>query len=154
VTIAGGSRRPGPRARVATAIAVLALGTGAVITTSSFNSGRGGINRAVPLVQRPNVGLARVANVGLARVANVGLARLAEVYRYPLGCLGTRISTRTHALPPLDFASPCWRYGVYVTAIIRRSGRVWRLALEAISPSCPAVSLPPPVRAQLAVCRR
>jgi hypothetical protein len=129
-----------------TAIVVLALGTGAVITTSSFNSDRGGMERAVPLVQRPNV--------GLAGVANVGSTRLAEVYRYPLGCLGTRISTRTHAPPPLDFASPCWRYGVYVTAIIRRSGRVWRLALEAISPSCPAVSLPPAVRAQLAVCRR
>jgi len=49
---------------------------------------------------------------------------------------------------------PCWRYGVFVTAVLRRVDGVWSLALEATSRSCPQIALPPDVRAQLAVCRR
>lgn len=57
-------------------------------------------------------------------------------------------------LARLRRAGPCWRYGVFITAILRRVGDDWRLALEATSPSCPALSLPPEVEAQVVVCRR
>jgi hypothetical protein len=76
-------------------------------------------------------------------------------YRYPLGCMGAGLSaTGRAAVEEARAASPCWRYGVYVTAILRQVRGVWQLALEAVSPSCPAVSLPPVVRSQVAVCRR
>jgi hypothetical protein len=140
VTILGEQVRRRAAARVATVIALLVLITGALIAGGVLRSGRVGARPDVPVVQR----------------ANVALARIAAVYRYPLGCLGARIVSRhpVPSLPPIDHADPCWRYGVYVTAILRRSGGAWRMALEAISASCPVVSLPLPVRAQLAVCRR
>jgi hypothetical protein len=81
---------------------------------------------------------------------------VAAVYRYPLGCLGEALSG---IRPPagggeLGRAGPCWRYGVYLTAVLHRVGRVWRMGLEAVSPSCPDLSVPPFVRAQVVVCRR
>lgn len=76
-------------------------------------------------------------------------------YRYPLGCMGASLSTSGRpSVSDARGGGPCWRYGVYVTAILRQVRGVWQLALEAVSPSCPVVSLPPVVRAQLAVCRR
>lgn len=137
MTILGEQGGPRAKARVAMAIALLVLGTGALVTAGLLH---GGARPAVPVAQQSKLGLARVA----------------DVYRYPLGCLGATIVARNPApsLSPIDHAGPCWRYGVYVTAILHRSGGAWRLALEAISASCPAVPLPLLVRAQLAVCRR
>jgi hypothetical protein len=114
--------------------------------------GVGGI--AVDSLQGGGTGTPSGALVRQARAA--GPAGVAAAYRYPLGCLGATISAGdpASASARLDRASPCWRYGVYVTAIFHRVHRVWRLALEAASSSCPAVSLPAVVRAQLAVCRR
>lgn len=91
-----------------------------------------------------------------AGIRAAGPAGVAAAYRYPLGCLGVTISARkqAYASAHLDRASPCWRYGVYVTAIFHRVHGMWRLALEAASSSCPAVALPAVVLAQLAVCRR
>ena len=139
VTILGEEGGPRATARVATAIALLVLGTAVLITAGLLHSGHGA-KSAVPAAQRSNVGLVRVA----------------DVYRYPLGCLAARILARKPApsLPPIDHAGPCWRYGVYITAILHRSAGAWRLALEAISASCPAVLLPRLVRAQVAICRR
>lgn len=142
MTIVGDEGGPRATARVATAIVLLVLGTSVLIAVGLVRSGRS----AKPAVTA----------VPAARRSNVGLARGADVYRYPLGCLGARILARKPVplLPRVDHASPCWRYGVYVTAILHRSRGTWRLALEAISVSCPAVSLPRPVRAQVAICRR
>jgi hypothetical protein len=82
-------------------------------------------------------------------------AALAAVYRYPLGCLSTTLSIAESAkLARIRHAGPCWRYGVFVTAILHRVAGEWRLVLEATSPSCPAVSLPPAIEAQVASCRR
>jgi hypothetical protein len=73
----------------------------------------------------------------------------AAAFRYPLGCLSFTIyaSERRHARAR---SSPCWRYGVFITVIFAHG----RLALEAESPTCPVVSLPRAVRAEVAVCRR
>lgn len=140
MTIVGERRGPRARARVVPIIAVLALGAAVLLNAGTLQRGHSAAKQAVPAAQPSN-----------ARVA-----RVAAIYRYPLGCLGMRILAQRGArvLPPIDRASPCWRYGVYVTAMLRRSRGTWRMALEAISPSCPAVSLPLLVRAQLAVCRR
>jgi hypothetical protein len=91
-----------------------------------------------------------------AQLERPGAAGVAAAFRYPLGCLSVTIisSHPAYATAQLNRASPCWRYGVYVTAIFRRVGRAWRLMLEADSHTCPAVSLPAAVRAQLAVCAR
>jgi len=77
-----------------------------------------------------------------------------QAYRFPLGCL--RITRTREALAGAirRRSDPCWRYGVYVTAILRRVGGMWRLALEASGGSCPRIALPAPVSAQAAVCRR
>lgn len=76
------------------------------------------------------------------------LSTMADAYRFPLGCLSI---TLQDARP--ERAGPCWRYGVYMTAILRRVGGVWRLALEVNSRSCPYLSLPASVRRQVLVCR-
>lgn len=81
---------------------------------------------------------------------------VAAAYRYPLGCLGDTLSglRPAPAARRVDRTGPCWHYGVYLTVVLRDVGRVWRMGLEAISPLCPAVSLPGLVRAQLVICRR
>lgn len=140
MTILGEEGGPRGRARLTTAIAVLILAAGALITAGLVHGGHGAAKPAVPVAQGSNMGVERVA----------------DVYRYPLGCLSGRALAKNPApsLPPVNRASPCWRYGVYLTAILHRSGGTWRLALEAINASCPAVSLPLRVRAQLVLCRR
>lgn len=97
----------------------------------------------------------RVAT-SVAAVHVAGPSPAADPFRYPLGCLGASVpgTDPVAAARRFDPGSPCWRYGVYVTAILRPVHGIWRLALEAVSRSCPAVSLPPRVRAQLAVCVR
>jgi hypothetical protein len=78
----------------------------------------------------------------------------AAVYRFPLGCLGASLSAGAVASDAAGRAGPCWRYGVFLTAVLRQSHGVWRLGLEAVSRSCPRISLPASVRAQLVACRR
>ena len=63
-------------------------------------------------------------------------------YRYPLGCLGITLSSDRSSM--LGAPQPVLGYGVYVTAVLRRVNGVWRLALEATSPRCPAVPLRTP----------
>lgn len=131
----------GPRARVTAGLAVVVAvgGVGAVVI-GALRGGRTGPSSPVVV----------------ARARTAAPAGVAAAYRYPLGCLSVTISARNpaYAGAHLDRASPCWRYGVYVTAILHRVHGVWRLALEAAGSSCPAVSLPAVVLAQLAVCRR
>jgi hypothetical protein len=78
----------------------------------------------------------------------------AAVYRFPLGCLGASLSASAAASDAADRAGPCWRYGVFLTAVLSQSHGVWRLGLEAVSRRCPHISLPASVRAQLVACRR
>ena len=86
---------------------------------------------------------------GIAQVAEV-----TEAYRFPLGCMAVTPTRQALAGALRSRTGPCWRYGVFVTAILRRADGVWRVALEATSRSCPQIVLPADVRAQLAVCRR
>jgi hypothetical protein len=83
-----------------------------------------------------------------------GAPGVAAAFRYPLGCLSVRIESGDpeYATARLNRASPCWRYGVYVTAIFRRVDGVWRLVLYARSNACPPRSLPAAVKAQVGVC--
>lgn len=94
--------------------------------------------------------------VARTRPTAAGPAGVAAAFRYPLGCLAVTIERTTPAYPTatLDRKSPCWRYGVYVTAVFHRLHGEWRLVLEARSSRCPPRSLPAAVRAQLAVCTR
>ncbi len=126
----------------------LIVGLGIIVAVA----GVGGI--VVDGLQGGRTGAPSGARVGQAPAA--GPAGVAAVYRYPLGCLGATVSGSdlASARTPLDRASPCWRYGVYVTVIFHRVHGVWRLGLQAASSACPAVSLPAVVRAQIAVCRR
>lgn len=120
-------------ARLLTALVVVLAGAGAVVLDAPS--------------ERHNPAFA--ANV------SAGGPATESPYRYPLGCMGATLSAPTReSVDETRAASPCWRYGVYVTAILRQVRGVWHMALEAVSPSCPAVSLPAIVRAQLAVCRR
>jgi hypothetical protein len=93
----------------------------------------------------------RIALAADVTPRTAGAAGVAAAYRYSLGCLSVTIAGG-YAAARLNRASPCWRYGVYVTTIFHRVRGVWRLVREASSRWCPPHSLPPAVRAQLAVC--
>lgn len=70
------------------------------------------------------------------------VTQMVAVYRYPLGCMSPTVSIAEGAkLARVRHSGPCRRYGVFVTAILRRRASQWRLALEAISRSCPAALL-------------
>jgi hypothetical protein len=88
------------------------------------------------------------------RAAPLGIAGVEAAYRYPLGCLSVTLTSggAAYAQARRNRRGPCWRYGVYVTAVLRQIDGVWRLVLEAASPLCPALSLPEAVEAQVAVC--
>jgi hypothetical protein len=86
---------------------------------------------------------------GTAQVASV-----TEAYRFPLGCMSMTITPEAMAHVLRSRTGPCWRYGVFITAVLRQTGGVWRLGLEATSRSCPRIALPASIRAELAVCRR
>lgn len=85
---------------------------------------------------------------------NAGPAGVAAAYRYPLSCLTVTISTRdpAYASARLNRASPCWRYGVYLTAIFHRVDGSWHEVLDANTYACPLVWLPAVVQTQLSVC--
>jgi hypothetical protein len=80
--------------------------------------------------------------------APAGILAEAAAYRFPLGCLGATL--RGDALRKRT--GPCWHYGVYVTAELRRVHGVWRLMLDARSDACPRVPLPAVIRELLADC--
>lgn len=81
-------------------------------------------------------------------------AAIAAAYHYPRACLNVTIAAGdpSYARARLDRASPCWRYGVYVTAIFHRVGGAWQQVLDANSYPCPVSWLPPVVQTQLSVC--
>lgn len=137
ITVIPGARPHRPpvrfRAWIAAAVATALAATAAIVVT----------NRATaPRVKAP------------VTARTPGPVGIAAAYRYPLGCLSVTISQAdpAYASARLDRASPCWRYGAYVTAIFSRVRGEWRLALEARSGTCPPLALPPAVQAQLAVC--
>jgi hypothetical protein len=101
------------------------------------------------------LGAAVAASGPVLRVGHTApTTRDAGVFRYPLGCLGAAVSAGHLAARSPPVPDPCFHYGVYVTAVLRRSGDIWRLGLEAVSPSCPTVALPREVRANLVRCER
>lgn len=81
-------------------------------------------------------------------------ATVAAAYRYPSHCLSVTIATGdpAYARAWLDRASPCWRYGAYVTAVFHRVGGFWRQVLDASVYACPVRWLPRVVQRQLSVC--
>ncbi|HTX07266.1 MAG TPA: hypothetical protein VME22_01580 [Solirubrobacteraceae bacterium] len=89
-----------------------------------------------------------------AQASNPGPVGVAAAYRYPRACLSVTIAAAdpAYAAVRLNRASPCWRYGVYVTAIFHRVAGVWRMVLDTAGARCPMTSLPPAVRAQLGLC--
>jgi hypothetical protein len=85
------------------------------------------------------------------RPAGTGTLAEAGAYRFPLGCLGATLSGGSHSYDA-NRTGPCWHYGVYVTAVLRRVDGTWRLSLEARGRSCPRLRLPAPIRSALAAC--
>lgn len=83
------------------------------------------------------------------------IAAEAAAYRFPLGCLAATL--RPSSPRPGDATTrtgPCWHYGVYVTAVLRRVDGVWHLMLAARSNSCPSVPLPAAIRTFLVACAK
>ena len=137
----------GVRLGVAAIVAVIAVGVAVgVIVSVTLRTGR-----PVSLEGVGFGGPRPVGNPAAATEGAAGVARIAAAYRYPLGCLGLTLSADRSSV--LGRHSPCWRYGVYVTAVLRQVNGVWRLALEATSPRCPAAPLPDIVRSALVACR-
>ena len=135
------------RARVTVGLAVVVVGLAIVVAVA-------GVGAAVTGALRGGR-VGRSSGVVVAGARAAGPAGVAAAYRYPLSCLGVTISASNpaYAGARLDRASPCWRYGVYGTAVFHRVHGVWHLALEVAGSSCPAASLPTAVLAQLAVCQ-
>jgi hypothetical protein len=123
------------------------VGVGAVLLAG----GNGGARRVAETAPPVYISSARPTPVmrGVDQIVT-----MSEAYRFPLGCMGATMTARALTAALRVRTGPCWRYGVFVTAILHQVDGVWRLALEATSRSCPRVPLPALVRAQLAVCRR
>jgi hypothetical protein len=99
------------------------------------------------------VSVALSGSHGLKGASEPGTAGVAAAYRYPAACLSVTITAdRRYAAARLDRASPCWRYGAYLTAIFERVDGAWRQLPASDADSCPLSSLPPAVQAQLGVC--
>jgi hypothetical protein len=126
---------------------------GVLVAVSGGGASRGGAQTPAPAHQTPSA-LATIGESGPRMRGVAQVASVTEAYRFPLGCMGMTLTRRTFADALASRTGPCWRYGVFVTAILRRIGGVWQLALEATSRTCPQVVLPPYIRAELAVCRR
>lgn len=107
---------------------------------------------AVLVPQGDRVASASAAAASQSRAP--GAAGVAAAYRYPVSCLTVEfaVTNRLYARARLDRASPCWRYGVWATAIFHRVDGVWRRVLDATSYSCPVRSIPRGVERQLGVC--
>ncbi len=89
------------------------------------------------------------------RPAEWGVLRRCGGLSLPAGLLG-RDADECLATPRAAHiagrSGPCWHYGVYVTAVLRRDHGVWHLMLAARSDSCPSVRLPAEIRALLGIC--
>jgi hypothetical protein len=109
--------------------------------------GSGGAANRVPRPTRTVLAGPRLR--GTAQVGSI-----TEAYRFPLGCMSMTITPEAMAHALRSRTGPCWRYGVFITAVLRQTGGVWRLGLEATSRSCPRIALPASIRAELAMCRR
>jgi len=151
VAVPAGPRETWVRDRIASIQALARARVIAGLALIVVVVGVGGV--AIGALRGGRTGASSGAVVAGARAA--GPAGVAAAYRYPLDCLGVTISATdpAYASARLDRASPCWRYGAYVTAIFHRVNGVWHLALKAASSSCRAVSLPAAVLAQLAICQ-
>jgi hypothetical protein len=135
------------RLRALIAVSLIGAGLAAVLIAGGVVGGAA--NRRHPAGENIPITDPMPRLRGVAQVAEV-----TEAYRFPLGCMGITVTRQALASALRSQTGPCWRYGVFVTAILHRVGGVWRLAFEATSRSCPQIALPHDVRAQLAVCRR
>jgi hypothetical protein len=152
VTVEPGPRGRGPgvgpaRVRALISVGVIGAALAAVLITGAVGgtASRSGRTASVNFpVSDPTPRLRGVAQV----------AEVTQAYRFPLGCMGMTLTREALAGALRSRTGPCWRYGVFVTATLRRVDGVWQLALEANSRSCPHIALPADVRAQLALCRR
>jgi hypothetical protein len=155
VTVESGPRGRGigagpARLRALIAVSLIGAGLAAVVIA-------GGVGRGAPHSAHSGQATGVSIPISDATPRLRGAAQVAEVteaYRFPLGCMGMTLTRQALAGALRSRTGPCWRYGVFVTAILRRVDGVWQLALEATSRSCPQIALPADVRAQLAVCRR
>ena len=130
--------------------AIVLIGAAGAIVAGALRRGRPVSAASIRPSDARTTGSPAAAPVTEASTA--GVAGIAAAYRYPLGCLGITLSADRSSM--LGRHSPCWRYGVYVTAVLRRVNGVWRLMLEATSTKCPAVTLPDIVRSALISCKR
>lgn len=149
VTVVPGPR--GPRSR-AVRDRIRAVRTGVVVIVASIAVVAAAGGGFVALAPRGGRAARPTAVQPSADTGSAGIDSIAAAYRYPLGCLGITLSADRSMM--LGRHSPCWRYGVYVTAVLRQVNGVWRLMLKATSPSCPAVVLPEIVRSALVTCER
>jgi hypothetical protein len=158
----------GPRGRVAGARAVRLRAAlvvaglvvaGAAIGGAVLAAGRGGTPRRASAQMR-SVGGARTAEQAVGAQAGPRLRGMSQVtsiteaFRFPLGCMSGTLTREALATALASRTGPCWHYGLFVTAVVRRVDGVWQLALAARSPSCPDIGVPPVVRARLAECQR
>jgi hypothetical protein len=143
---------PGPRRRVAPvptgrlgrnrrliALAVIVLFAATIVGVVAT---RGTGTRAPPL------------RAPVAEASTPGPVGVAAAYRYPRACLSVTIAATdpAYAAVRLNRVSPCWRYGVYVTAVFHRVDGVWRMVLDTTGAGCPMSAIPTTVRAQLGLC--
>lgn len=131
----------------------------------------GRLGRFAPAVQVVAIGLFAAAVVGVAanqvtgtaapplhaqpsQASTPGPVGVAAAYRYPRDCLDVTMDAAdpAYAVVRLNRVSPCWRYGVYATAIFHRVAGVWRMVLNATGAGCPMTSIPAAVRIQLGLC--
>ncbi len=99
-------------------------------------------------------GRTRASPATSALAREPGPAGVAAAYGYPVRCLSVTTSTSDSAYARADFDHnrACGIFHLFVTAIFRRLGGVWRRAMISVSYSCPVASLPAVVARELAVC--
>jgi hypothetical protein len=140
---------------VVAGLLIAGLAVGGVVLAA----GGGGGARPAP-AQMSRVDTPRLAEQVVGAQAGPRLRGMSQVtsitdaFRFPLGCMGATLTREALATALASRTGPCWHYGVFVTAVVRREDGVWQLALAARSPSCPDIGLPPAARAALAECRR
>lgn len=131
----------------------MALNRGRVVAACAVALVAGTVILAAAVLEGRSAGGASAA--GAAELRNPGPAGVAAAYRYPANCLSVSFApaARSYARARLDRASPCWRYGVWVTAVFHREDGIWHQVLDAASYSCPVRSIPRLVERQLGICR-
>jgi hypothetical protein len=137
-------------------LVVAAVAIGGVVIAAGHEGG-GTARRASAQTRR--VHAPRFAEQAVGAQAGPRLRGMSQVtsitdaFRFPLGCMGATLTGEAYVKALASRAGPCWHYGVFVTAVVRRVDGVWQLALAARSPSCPDIGLPPAARAALVECR-